>query len=138
MAKAPLLSLPRPHRPTHARTFTDAEQPGVKVAVTLRRLDPCELAVAVDRAETFHGQYGSTGFPLLNGTAVPLAHSLCQTLSIVEMMQDCPEEERYDLGELVALLANMPTAGMELLTWATELNGEVSLDQGNASRAVAP
>jgi hypothetical protein len=138
MAKAPLLSLPRPHRPAHSRTFTDPEQPGVEVTLSLRRLDPCELAVAVDRAETFHGQYGKTGFPLLNGSAVPLALSVCQSLSMVELMQDCAEEDRYELNELVGMLANMPSAGMELLTWATELNGEVSLDQGNASRAVAP
>lgn len=136
MPKVALLALPRPERPAFTRTFTDPAQPGVEVELTLRRLDPCELAVAVDQAEAYHSRFGEHGFPLQNGSAVPLALSICQTTCMLQMMQAGEEDDRYTFEELVGLLANMPEAGVAAFSWATELNmGATETPEGNLAGA---
>lgn len=136
MPKVALLSLPRPAREAVSRVFTDPAQPGVELGLTLRRLDPAELAVAIDAAASFYERFAETGFPLANGTAVPLALSLCQSLSMTQLMQCGPEEDLYSLEELIGLIANMPDAGVQVLNWASELNGQMlDVTAGNSARA---
>jgi len=121
MAKVNLSGLPRPARPAQTRTFTDPEQPGVEVTLTLRKIDPAEMASAMDAKEVLHSKFAETGFPLLNGEVVPLAEGLCQSLCMLELMQCGPEADRYTAEELIPLVVNLPTAGMEVLRWAGEL-----------------
>ncbi len=126
MAKVNLQVLPRPALPTETRTFTDPAQPGVEVELTLTKLDPYRLTVALEAAETWLAELGGNYFPLANGEAYPITLGLARTLCTLEVMQSGPEEERYSRGDLLAMMLAMPAAWLELLETFQKLNEQAS------------
>lgn len=137
-------SLKRPERPQETRSFTDPLQPGVEVALTLRPLDAPGWAVAMERADELITLY-VTGdpdegiepslYPAPNGEPLKLARRVCRNVAALHLMQAGPKDEQYTESELIALMASMPTAWTEILTWSAELETKYGKQAGNASGA---
>ena len=145
MAKVNPFKLPRPKREPVTKSFTDAEQPGAEVTLTLRRLDAAELIVAAEAAQAQIETWITGGdlrpasqFPFVDGKPVPLTAKLCLSVTVLEHMQ-CPADagERYSFNELVALTVTMPNAWQEIYRFMEEVGSPPRPEKGGATHGQA-
>jgi hypothetical protein len=125
MPKIDPFKLKRPKRVAETRTFTDPDQPGEEITLTLRRLDGAEQMVAVEEAQaqietwiTGSKDRPASQFPFVDGREVKMTEALCLACQMLWAMQ-CPEDahERYNFFELVAFSVTMPYAWSRIGEW---------------------
>lgn len=121
-------ALSRPPAFTQTRTFTDPEQPGQELTLTLRPLNFAELCqtneTAAPLVEEWTGPKGQAvgGYPVQGGPPVPVTPALLSMLVMLEGMQ-VPQsgEEPYTWEDLLILSVTMPTAWTALTKWLNEV-----------------
>lgn len=130
MPKPNLLGLRRPARKTVTRAFTDPEQPGAEVTLTLRRLDPLDAMRYQEAAVELVEMYAGAGIPV-GEELVPVTEGVARTLCAIEAMQPFDAAERYSAEELAALAVTMPNAWGDLYALVGELNLRPEESLGN-------
>ncbi len=125
------------------KSFTDPDQPGEVLVLTLRAIgtDPVLVGIAEDLKAKIvrewvippEGEEEPNALPLPNGRTVVMSETLADNLAWVHTMQAFDDDEDfYTWQELAAIAKGMPTAWNKATAWANSLNRKAR--RGNASR----
>lgn len=137
-------SMSRPKRPQETRTFTDPEQPGKAITITLRGLTHPEAYKAVERAQEairdyIHGDEARglppAPFPSVAGEFIEVTEKMLYDMASVELAQvETPGEGAvYTLEELIALSVTMPAAFDGITSFYAELQKRGRAQEKNGS-----
>jgi len=141
MARINPFTLTRPKRPEFTKTFTDPEQPGKEITLTLSPVSPDLALLAYEKAEAQYDDLVGDGNaedaqlpPGLQGTVI--SKTLLHSAALLGAMQrQEPEEDRYTVLELVAIAMNMPTAWRNIGKFSAEVQkGEVKAGNAEAGQ----
>jgi len=134
--------LKRPGREVHYKTFTDEDQPGVTLELSLRKPDAIDMgrcAAQVGRMTelyiTGNDEIGPGPFPLVGGEMIPVSEELFGQACMVWAMQAPPGENRqsrrWEPEHLVAWALTMPNAWRAVLRFVDEIGRTTRRAEGN-------
>ncbi len=143
MPKLDVLSLFTVAAAVETREFTDPQQPGAVLILTLKRPEFPDYALAQERAAELAAVWVPTKerphpppWPPPPAEPIRWSNRLCQVLGLLEALQS-PEQagDFYDALDLAVLSVRMPSAWEGLSAWVQELERSYQATPGNGSAA---
>lgn len=138
MPKFDALSLQPHEAPPETREFTDPGQPGVVLAVTMKRPEFPDYALAQEISQVLVERWieppdgkPPPRWPPPPAEPIRWSKRLCQVLALVEALQrPADPADAYDADELAVISVRMPKAWEQVAAWVQEL--EAVAPPGNA------
>src|SRR5579883_2170588 len=134
--KIDVMGLPTPAGKQETRTFTDPDQPGVELTLTLKQLTFLQAGKLQERIAELEKNYVVNNHPVIvGGEPVTLSQDSCATLAMLEVMH--VGDEVYNRTELCGIMLKFPHAIVEIAEFIAEINeglGSKNLPAGGASQ----
>ena len=147
MAKIDVRALRLPQRKTETRSFTDPEQPGVEVTLTLRRSLMAEQLAAFDAAAAWWEFNEGADIPIGDDQTFFVGEpenktdrqaygtiSFIRQVFVICSMQSSPAADRYDELEMIQILCTMPKVANSISAWVNELQNDTGKTDAEGNR----